>query len=156
MREVRRCLLTADLAGFARACAGREALAIAQFLDDWYRRCAPIITSRGGRIVKFMGDAVLAVFPEDAALAAVECAHELRDCVDAQWSVELGANVHVTTVAEGDVGPDARYDVFGNGVNQLFMMGGGPGIRVSAPVHEQLPAQTRGACRLVDPLPSRV
>jgi adenylate cyclase len=156
MRERTLCLLSADLAGFARACNGKDALAIAQFLDDWYRSCAPVITSRGGRIVKFMGDAVLAVFAESAAAAAVDCARDMR-AHRWSWPVELGANVHVATVADGDFGPDddKRYDVFGHGVNQLFMMGGGPGIRVSEPVHRQLADDVRGACTLVDQLPSR-
>jgi adenylate cyclase len=148
MKEVTRCLLAADLAGFARASADRPPLEIAAFLDDWYRRCAPIITSRGGRIVKFMGDAVLAVFPEDAARAAVECAQALRD-EPLQWPVEHGAIVHAPTIAEGDIGPDRRYDIFGSGVNQLFMMGGGAGIRVSERIHGQLPDELRAGCTVV-------
>lgn len=152
MKETKLCLLSADLAGFARACANQDALSIAQFLDGWYRRCAPIITSRGGRIVKFMGDAVLAVFPEDATLAAVDCASVLREqCVEqraqSHWRIDLGANVHLAIVAEGDFGPDGdkRYDVFGSGVNHLFLMGGGPGIRISEPVYRQLPNDVREA-----------
>jgi adenylate cyclase len=148
MKEVTRCLLAADLAGFARASADRPPLEIAAFLDDWYRRCAPIITSRGGRIVKFMGDAVLAVFPEDAARAAVECARALRE-EPLQWPVELGAIVHAATIAEGDVGPDRRYDIFGSGVNPLFMMGGGAGVRVSERIHGQLPDELRAGCTVV-------
>jgi class 3 adenylate cyclase len=148
MREVTRCLLAADLAGFARASADRPPLEIAAFLDDWYRRCAPIITSRGGRIVKFMGDAVLAVFPEDAARPAVECAQALRD-EPLQWPVELGANVHAATIAEGEIGPESRYDIFGSGVNQVFMMGGGAGIRVSERIHGQLTDELRARCTMV-------
>ena len=152
MQETKLCLLTADLAGFARACTNEGALAIATFLDRWYRQCAPIITKRGGRIVKFMGDAVLAVFAEEATLAAVEAASELRVALgplrsESGWRVDLGANVHIAIVAEGMFGPDddQRYDVFGSGVNHLFLMGGGPGIRISEPVYRQLPNDVRGA-----------
>jgi len=152
VKETKLCLVTADLAGFARACTSLDALSIAQFLDRWYRQCAPIITSRGGRVVKFMGDAVLAVFPEPAVLAAVDAATALRSALaelraETQWRVDLGANVHLAIVAEGEFGPDEdlRYDVFGSGVNHLFLMGGGPGIRISEPVYRQLPNELREA-----------
>jgi class 3 adenylate cyclase len=145
-------LLTADLAGFARACTNLDALSIAAFLDRWYRQCSPLVTSRGGRVVKFMGDAVLAVFPEEAVLAAVDAASAMRVALgelraDTQWRVDLGANVHLAIVAEGMFGPaeDRRYDVFGSGVNHLFLMGGGPGIRISEPVYRQLPNELRDA-----------
>ncbi len=152
MQETKLVLLSADLAGFARACASLDAITIATFLDAWYRRAAPLITSRGGRVVKFMGDAVLAVFPEEAVLAAVDAATALREQLvtyrgEAGWRVDLGANVHLAIVAEGEFGPDddRRYDVFGSGVNHLFLMGGGPGIRISEPVYRQLPNDVRGA-----------
>jgi adenylate cyclase len=152
MQETKLVLLSADLAGFSRACAHLDALAIAKFLDAWYCRCAPVITSRGGRIVKFMGDGLLAVFPEEAALAAVDAAAALREqCAsvrsEASWRVDLGANIHIAVVAEGEFGPEGarRYDVFGSGVNHLFLMGGGPGVRISEPVYRQLPNEARGA-----------
>jgi adenylate cyclase len=152
VKETKLCLLTADLAGFARACTNQGALDIAQFLDRWYRQAAPIITARGGRVVKFMGDAVLAVFPEEAVLAAVDAATALRSALaeqrtEAQWRIDLGANVHIAIVAEGEFGPDGdrRYDVFGTGVNHLFLMGGGPGVRISEPVYRQLPNEVRDA-----------
>ena len=113
-------------------------------------RSSPAI--RGRRVVKFMGDGVLAVFPEEAALAAVDAATALRTALvelrsDAQWRVDLGASVHLAIVAEGDVGPDdvRRYDVFGSGVNHLFLMGGGAGVRISEPVYRQLPNEVRDA-----------
>lgn len=150
MKETKLCLLKADLAGFARACTSLDALAIAGFLDRWYRQCAPLVTARGGRVVKFMGDAVLAVFPEAAVLAAVDAATAMRAALaelraETQWRVELGTNVHVAIVAEGELGPDddRRYDVLGSGVNHLFLMGGGPGIRISEPVYRQLPNELR-------------
>jgi adenylate cyclase len=152
VKETKLCLLSADLAGFARACTSLDALSIAQFLDRWYRQAAPIITARGGRIVKWMGDGVLAVFPEAAVLAAVDAATALRAALgelrtETSWRVDLGANVHLAIVAEGEFGPDddRRYDVFGSGVNHLFLMGGGPGIRISEPVYRQLPNEVRDA-----------
>jgi class 3 adenylate cyclase len=152
VQETKLCLLSADLAGFSRACASLDAMSIARFLDGWYRRIAPVITSRGGRIVKFMGDGVLSVFPEAATLAALDAATALRTQAaelraETSWRIDLGANVHLAIVAEGEFGPDGdrRYDVFGSGVNHLFLMGGGPGVRISEPVYRQLPNEVRDA-----------
>jgi adenylate cyclase len=149
IREAKLVLLTADLAGYAKACIRLEAIAIGHFLDGWYRQCGEEITPRGGRIVKFIGDAVLATFPEERVLDAVDAAAELRErlkTVRAGWKIDLGANVHLAVVAEGNYGPpdDRRYDVLGSGVNHLFLMGGGPGIRISEPVYRQLPNERRG------------
>jgi class 3 adenylate cyclase len=152
LTETKLCLLAADLAGFSRACTHLGAIDIAQFLDRWYRQCAPLVALRGGRVVKFMGDGMLAVFPEAAVLAAVDAATAIRVALlelraQTQWRVDLGANIHLAIVAEGMFGPedDQRYDVFGSGVNHLFLMGGGPGIRISEPVFRQLPNDAREA-----------
>jgi adenylate cyclase len=155
MKETKLVLLAADLAGYTKACAHLEALSIAQFLDRWYRQASPIITSRGGRVVKFIGDGMFAVFPEQAAVAAVDAASALREAINTlrgnEWRVDLGANVHIAIVAEGEVGPEDRYDVFGSGVNHLFRMGGGPGIRISEPVYRQLPNEARGPWNKLKP-----
>jgi len=150
IRETKLVLLSADLAGYTRACAHRDALAIGRFLDTWYRECARVIRARGGRVVKFIGDAVLAVFAEAHAVDAVDAATALGDALRAccgDWRVTLGANVHVAIVAEGEYGPDddRRYDVLGSGVNHLFLMGGGNGVRISEPVFRQLPDARRTA-----------
>jgi adenylate cyclase len=155
MKETKLVLLAADLAGYTKACAHLDALSIARFLDRWYRQVSPSIASRGGRVVKFIGDGVFAVFPETAAVAAVDAASELREAINAlrgnEWRIDLGANVHIAIVAEGEVGLEGRYDVFGSGVNHLFRMGGGPGIRISEPVYRQLPNEARGPWNKMKP-----
>jgi class 3 adenylate cyclase len=150
MQEAKLVLVAADLAGYARAAAHEDALSIASFLDRWYRTAAKLTRAHGGRVVKFMGDAVLAVFPETSAIAAVDAATDLRAQLPAlrgSWRVDLGVNVHLAIVAEGELGPDddRRYDVLGSGVNHLFLMGAGAGIRISEPVFRQLPTERRDA-----------
>jgi len=152
IRETKLVLFSADLAGYARATTNLGALAVAAFLDDWYRRCAAAVGLHGGRIVKFMGDGCLAIFPVDKCVDAVDTAAELRGATDGlrathRVKVDVGAKVHLAIVAEGDFGPDddRRYDVLGSGVNHLFLMGGGAGIRISEPVYRQLPNDRRGA-----------
>jgi len=150
-RETKLVLLSAAMAGYARATANLDALAVAAFLDDWYRRSSTTIRDRGGRIVKYIGDGCLATFPDDKCVDAIDTATELQRAIDGVRSkhglkVEMAANVHLAVVAEGEFGPDddRRYDVLGSGVNHLFLMGGAAGIRISEPVYRQLPNDRRG------------
>jgi len=148
--EVKRVLSVIDLAGFTRAANRAPALAIAEFLDRYYGACAEAVVSAGGRVVKYMGDACFAVFPEERcadAVAAVVSLSKNTRAFDNSWGLRFGANVHLGTVAEGELGPpgDRRYDVLGAEVNHLFRMGGGSGIRLSEPVYRQLPNERRGA-----------
>jgi adenylate cyclase len=152
--ETKLVLLSVDLAGYSRAAAHLEAIAIAAFIDDWYVACAGAIRARGGRVVKFIGDACLAVFAEDRALDAIDAAQAIHAALVPLrtrhgWKIEVGANVHVAVVAHGDYGPadDRRYDIIGSGVNHLFMMGGGAGLRISEPVYRQLPNERRAPWR---------
>jgi adenylate cyclase len=148
--EAKLVLLSVDLAGFSRASAHRDAIAIAAFIDEWYAACAAAIRARGGRVVKFIGDACLAVFPEDRATDAIEAAQAIDAALAPLrarhgWKIEVGANVHAAVVAHGDYGPadDRRYDIIGSGVNHLFLMGGGAGLRISEPIYRQLPNDAR-------------
>jgi class 3 adenylate cyclase len=141
-------LLAVDLAGYTRWANTLDALSLAEFVDDYYRRCAAEIGARGGRIVKFMGDACLAVFEADAAAQALETAETLASRPPG-GPLQVSANVHLATVAAGEFGPDdaRRFDIIGAGVNHLFLMGGAPGIRISEPVYRQLPSDARSRWR---------
>ncbi len=153
--ERKLALLTVDLTGYTRAVAGARAIDVATFLDGYYRLCAMAVKQHGGRVVKFMGDACFAVFPEERAANAVDCALDLQSeapklaggsSLYGARPPAVGSNVHLATVAEGMLGADddQRYDVFGEGVNHLFRMGGGAGIRISEPVYRSLPNDRRG------------
>jgi class 3 adenylate cyclase len=146
-RETKLILFTADLAGYARATAHMEALEVAAFLDGWYRSIDAILARHGARLVKYMGDAFLATFPEGAAVAAVDAAADLLalDHRASGLEVETGVKIHLGSVAEGEVGADRRYDIFGSAVNHLFRMGGAGVVLISEPVYLQLPDERRAA-----------
>ncbi len=65
-----------DLEGFTRYTARRGDVAARELLERHHRAVGPVIRSRGGRIVKKIGDGLLVSFgvPEAAVLAAVEIA----------------------------------------------------------------------------------
>jgi len=147
-RETKLVLVSADLAGYRRAVASLGALEVAELLDDWYRRAARVLRGHGGRVVKYMGDACLAVFPEEKCEDAVLAVLELQTDIAQQKpgsGLDMGANIHLAVVAEGEFGPegDCRYDVLGSGVNHLFSMGAGAGVRISERVYRRLQSDHR-------------
>jgi adenylate cyclase len=156
--ERRRVLLLADLAGFTRSVASLGSLQIAELVDHFYRIADDVVGAHGGRIVKFVGDGCLAIFDEAHAVDAVTCAHALRERIrtlgpEHGVDLDLGANVHMSTVVEGQFGggPTAALDVVGAGVIHTFRMGAGPGIRISEPVYRKQPNDTRARWRKHQP-----
>ena len=152
LAERRRVMLMVDLAGFTRAVAPLSAMELAQLVDRFYCLAAEAVESAGGEVVKFVGDGCLAVFDETDAVAAIACARGLTEPVRAlgrDYSIDLdvGANVHLSVVVEGDYGcgPSRSHDIVGPGVIHTFRMGAGPGIRVSEPVYRKQPNDQRGA-----------
>jgi len=140
-QETELVLLTADLAGFARAAAAMTPVEVAELLDGWYRALEAEIGGRGGRVVKYMGDGCLATFPGEACAAAVDAARALLVHRAGDREIRVGVKVHVGTVAEGEVGPDRRYDIFGSAVNDLFRMGRAGTVLISEAVHRRLPVE---------------
>ena len=109
-------------------------------------------------MLKYLGDGCLAVFDAEEAADAVACVRDIAGIVDAvgrrfDVDIELGANVHLATVHEGEFGPDddRRYDVLGWGVMHAFRMGSGAGIRISEPVYRSLPSGERSPWRKQQP-----
>ncbi|MCU1455575.1 MAG: adenylate/guanylate cyclase protein [Acidimicrobiales bacterium] len=96
-----------DLEGFTRFTAVQGDEAAAALIAEHHRSVGPIIRSRGGRIVKRMGDGLMVAFPapEAAVLAAVEL------LTTAPAPLRLRAGVHLgDAVASHD-------DLFGHVVN---------------------------------------
>lgn len=104
----------ADIAGYSTYAAKDEsgALRLIEILQELSREIVP---RHRGRVVKFVGDAVLAEFPstELAVRAAAVLSHEYREqSVKAGRAHDLRVGVHLADVA---VAPDG--DLYGDGVN---------------------------------------
>jgi len=120
-----------DLSRFGEWASADSDEAAAGFLQRFYCLSAEHLCPVGGRIVKFIGDAGLAVFaPEDAEpviLALVALARELRATAarDHNLDTYLNINVHVGPVLAGSFGPPGkeRFDVLGKSVNVAARLG---------------------------------
>jgi class 3 adenylate cyclase len=148
--STKRIVVVLDLAGFAKSFQTHSDEKMAAFVHDYYVACEQTITRRGGEVIKFIGDACLAVFAPELAKNAVDAAVELHAAVTEisrqhQIPSALGANLHLASAFEGEfgVGSSKRRDIIGRGVNQTFLLGRGAGIRISEPVYRALPSSDR-------------
>ena len=148
--QEKRVVMTFELAGYTKAFETKNDEEVARFVDDYYQLCENVLAKHGGTILKFMGDGCLATFPPEATVEAVGGALELQRAVDDlakryQLRLVLGANIHVAVVVEGSfgTGQSRRRDIVGRGVNQTFLLGRGPGIRLSEQAYHQLPNEAR-------------
>ncbi len=149
-RERQLVTVVVDLARFTQAVAGMDAMDMANLIDRFYNGVSTAITQHGGRVVKYLGDGCLAVFPAEGALPAIDAVDAIRLQVldlatEFRLDLEMGANIHSCTVAEGEFGVDDAYDVIGMGLVHTFRMASGAGVRISEPVYRKLPSDRRGA-----------
>lgn len=86
------------------------------FLNDYLRRVGPFIRSRNGFIDKYIGDAIMALFPreaDDAVQAAVDIKHTLREFNKSeigrgQGPIDIGIGIHTGRLMLGILGETER------------------------------------------------
>jgi class 3 adenylate cyclase len=118
---------TADIAGFAKASKNKTDLDQFNMLNEFYALVGNVVSQARGFIVKFLRDEALIAFPEAKAKEAVDALHALLAQAPTIWSqldatCRLRINAHVGPLACDPIGPDQKFDVIGNTVNELFMM----------------------------------
>src|SRR5690242_9499123 len=74
-------ILAADVVGYSRMMGVNEAATLTALKARHKDIIQPLMTKHSGRVVKLMGDGVLAEF--GSAVNAVECAKELQDSMNA-------------------------------------------------------------------------
>lgn len=138
-----------DFTRFAAQAARLEDAKVARVIADYYELAGAALTEAGGRIVKFIGDATLAVFPADAADAGVLALLDLKEASDRfmagqDWECRLIARVHFGPVIAGQFGTssDKRYDVLGKTVNTAARLES-TGVALSVEAFRQLGGETR-------------
>ena len=119
-----------DLSRIGEWASSNEDALVAGFFQRFYILAAEHIEPAGGRIVKFMGDAGLAVFPKDSAEAVIfalrDFAQAARACAgELGLDAYLNISVHVGPALTGRFGPPGaeRFDVIGKTVNIAARLG---------------------------------
>ena len=126
--EVRATVLFCDLVGFTSLTETLGPTGIVEVLNGWFSRMTEILERRGGTVIQFQGDALLAAFnipvtdPEHARQAvgaALEMRAATRRISSEGRPLECRIGIATGAVVAGAVGASGRlsYTVYGDAVN---------------------------------------
>jgi adenylate cyclase len=125
----------ADIRGFTTVSDVSAGAAIIEMLDDVFETLAAPLRTRGGQVLKFIGDAMLATFAFEQADEAQTCHRALDAAIEAMQALEtrnaervaaglpvagVDLALHIGEVLYGNVGAADRLDftVIGPAVNE--------------------------------------
>ncbi len=130
---IRAVVWHSDLVGFTRISDTESAATVLAFLNDYAEAHVEEIEAHGGQVLKFVGDGILAIFPQDdtvlACRHALDAAIGLRDRIAALNLERTAAGLPVTDthvalhlgeLLYGNLGSARRLDftVLGPAVNE--------------------------------------
>ncbi|WP_372570561.1 DUF427 domain-containing protein [Ruegeria jejuensis] len=134
--EIDAAIMFCDLRGSARLEEQMERDAYIALLNTFFETVSGVVHQQGGEVLKFIGDAVLAVFPagDDAELArrnALRSAAEIVDCVtrdsvaETDLTYDCAIGLAYGRVTYGNVGSRERLDftVIGQAANVAARLG---------------------------------
>ena len=145
--EIEAALWLCDLRGFTSMTARIGSQAMIEVMNAYFDCMAEAVWEEGGEILKFMGDAMLAVFRIDAERTPAEAARRgvaaASDALDrlarlsdervSQGDLPLRAGValHIGSVVYGNIGASSRLDftVMGSSVNLVARIQHLTGVR---------------------------
>tara|TARA_B100000963_G_scaffold360731_1_gene392777 strand:- start:1552 stop:3459 length:1908 start_codon:yes stop_codon:yes gene_type:complete len=135
------------------------------FLNRYLEFMTPAIKKHNGFIDKYIGDAVMALFPtsaEDAVLAAIEmnkqlAAYNSEEPVSGQDPVNMGVGIHIGQLVLGTIGRETRMEttVISDTVNASARLESlnktyKTNILISGAVKDELSPDIQKYCRLID------
>ncbi|NWH09513.1 MAG: adenylate/guanylate cyclase domain-containing protein [Alphaproteobacteria bacterium] len=131
VHRIEAAVMFADMRGFTERSMQHPEETLVSILNEYYDCLVPAIEAEGGDILKFMGDGMLAMFPEGSA-GGDACQRAARAALDASarvaaanslhelWAdLKVGIALHFGAAAFGNIGSGARLDftVIGKDVN---------------------------------------
>lgn len=120
------------VAGATAACAVHGDVPTVEVLTDHYNRVAAAIRKARGRVIKVIGDGVIAAFPVAMAAGAVKTLRDVQHDGTERWQrfdsrcrvqIKIGAG-SLVTASLGPAGQE-REDIYGDALNRLFKMAAG-------------------------------
>ncbi len=138
-----------DLTNFVKISGERTSPELFGLLSEFYELAGDIIEAAGGKVIKFIGDAGLAIFPEAMADNGVLALMELKMRSEAFFAsrkvnTRLIVKIHFGSAACGPLGVsgDKRLDVIGESVNTAATLAS-KGFAISPQAFRKLSAETR-------------
>ena len=135
------------------------------FLNQYLDAMTPAVNSNNGFIDKYIGDAIMALFPtcaDDAVTAAIEMnknlfKFNLRENRDTQNSISMGIGIHIGELVIGTIGRETRMEttVISDTVNASARLENlnkvyHTNLLISGEVYDELSDRLRSNCRLID------
>ena len=117
-------ILIADLRGFTHYSETHPIANVLSTLNDFFDAMVATIEPRGGEVLKFIGDALLAIFPASAD-QALPCAPAIAAALDARYRItalneermktgrsllKFGLALNAGEIAYGNIGSKSRLD----------------------------------------------
>ena len=142
-QRIEAALWDCDMREFTRISSTLSSEELIVLLNEYFGHMGDAVRSHHGEILKFMGDAMLAIFPVDETQGGIEAACQL--CLEAAqealdklgaWSalrersgatvIRSGIGLHVGEVVYGNIGTPGRLDftVIGQAVNRVARVEG--------------------------------
>jgi adenylate cyclase len=135
VERIRAVIWFADIRGFTLISDAAPGPVVVELLNDVFESLTAALRPRGGQVLKFIGDGMLAVFPFEEADRAATCRRALDAAVEATQALDAqntgraaaGAPIakvdlalHIGEVLYGNVGATDRLDftVIGPAVNE--------------------------------------
>jgi adenylate cyclase len=130
---IRAVVWYSDLVGFTRIADANRSQVVLAMLNDYAEAQVDAIEAQGGHVLKFIGDGLLAIFPDgsesDACVRALDAASEARRRLDALNATRRAGGLpvsdahialHIGELLYGNVGSPRRLDftVLGAAVNE--------------------------------------
>lgn len=125
-----------------------------RFLQEIYEKLGDIIVEYNGEIIKYLGDAILCVFPADSENDVIQCALNLRKAYsdiirmrDISQDTELEIGITSGTVEVGIFGHKSlrQKDIFGDEVNRAATIGHHRGIAITENVYDKVKSNYKTA-----------
>ena len=131
---IRAVIWMSDIRGFTALAASRETDAVIDALNRCFETVTDAIAGAGGEVLKFIGDALLGIFPveEDPSHAVAQAEAALDQVKSAMvapdWpeNLRMGVGLHLGEVFYGNIGGKTRLDftVIGPAVNMVSRVEG--------------------------------
>ncbi|MEM6829288.1 MAG: adenylate/guanylate cyclase domain-containing protein [Bacteroidota bacterium] len=154
-----------DIRDFTKISEGLSPQETFDFINRYLKGIVPIIRGNGGFIDKYIGDTVMALFPEDPE-TAIQAVFDFRKFLDAfnhslldkgKTPVEIGTGIHTGHLILGTIGHDKRLEttVISDAVNTAARVEGltkyyGANVIASQDTLNQLPKETSLGYRFLD------
>ena len=131
-KHIEATILFSDIRNFTGMSEANPPNKMFECLNEYFGGVEPIIRNNYGRVDKYIGDAVMAIFhhtePEHHAISAIKAAVQMREYLaemnksrkaNGQFTIEIGIGISTGKVLLGDLGSKHRKDltVIGDEVN---------------------------------------